>query len=189
MIIIFFGPPGAGKGTQAKLLANRFNVPHLSTGDILRSKLLDKDSLSDKLKLIMDSGNLVSDEILNEIIANRIINNDCKGGFILDGYPRTDAQRIFIENFFKEKNLTINNIFELKIEQRIIIERIKARSSKENRDDDKDEVIKTRILKYTQETRPLSEYYLNQYPSKYYVIDGNQEIDMIQKDILGIAKK
>ena len=167
----------------------KFNIPHLSTGDILRKKLLDKDLLSEKLKIIMDSGNLVSDEILNEIIANRLSNNDCKDGFILDGYPRTEDQRIFIESFFKDKNLIINNIFELKIEQEIIVERIKTRSGRENRGDDKEDVIKTRILKYTQETRPLSEYYQNKYKSKYHVVDGNQEISMIEKDILEIAKK
>ena len=97
MILIFFGPPGAGKGTQASLTAKKLNIPHLSTGDILRDKLLDQDSLSLKLKNLMDSGNLVSDEILNEIIANRLNLPDCQTGFILDGYPRT----MISENFFK----------------------------------------------------------------------------------------
>ena len=96
MIIIFFGPPGAGKGTQASLTAKTLNIPHLSTGDILRDKLLDQDSLSTQLKHLMDSGNLISDDILNEIVSNRLNLPDCQNGFILDGYPRTMSQKIFL---------------------------------------------------------------------------------------------
>ena len=96
MIIIFFGPPGAGKGTQASLVSKRLKVPHLSTGDILRNKLSDQDPLAIKFKKIMDAGNLVSDDILNQIITNRIIDEDCKNGFILDGYPRTILQKDYL---------------------------------------------------------------------------------------------
>ena len=91
MIIIFFGPPGAGKGTQASLTAKTLKIPHLSTGDILRDKLLDQDSLSSKLKNPMDSGNLVSDDILNEIVANRLKLPDCQGGFISVSYTHLRA--------------------------------------------------------------------------------------------------
>ena len=97
MILIFFGPPGAGKGTQSKLIANYFNIPHLSTGDILRKKLLKKDELSKKIKDIMDKGLLVSDDILNQIVSNRIDKQDCLKGFILDGYPRTMNQALFLQ--------------------------------------------------------------------------------------------
>lgn len=189
MIFIFFGPPGAGKGTQAALASNKFQIPHLSTGVILRKKLLDSDSLSNKLKKVMDSGNLVSDNILNEIIENRLIRDDCNKGFILDGYPRTIAQKDFLSNFLNRQNLKINNIFDLFVNEDLIIQRIQSRSDIENRQDDKEEIIKTRISKYLKETKPLSDYYSSKHPNLYNVINGNQEIEMIHMDIMKIAKK
>ena len=104
MKIIFFGPPGSGKVTQAKLLAKELDLLHLSTGDILREKLSDRDTLSIKLKEIMSSGNLVSDEILNQIIANKLISEECNNGYILDGYPRTILQSEFLLSFSKFSN-------------------------------------------------------------------------------------
>ena len=189
MILIFFGPPGAGKGTQASLVAKKLNILHLSTGDILRKKLLDNDTLSLRLKEIMDSGNLVSDEILNEIVASRLSLQDCKKGFILDGYPRTISQKNFLETYLEKNNLKISYIFDLKVEGDVIIKRIKSRSDIENRQDDKEEVIKTRISKYIDETKPLSDYFSLKYPKYYHLINGNQEIEMIQGDILRLAKK
>lgn len=189
MIFIFFGPPGAGKGTQAALISKKLNILHLSTGDILRKKLLDYDLLSKKLKEIIDSGNLVSDDILNEIVANYLSSIDCKNGFVLDGYPRTIAQKNFITDYFKKNNLLITYIFDLKIDEEVIFQRIKFRSSKENRPDDNEEIIKTRISKYNQETKQLSIFYSKHYPNNYYVINANQEIEMIQQDILKIVEK
>ena len=189
MILIFFGPPGAGKGTQATLVAKNLNIPHLSTGDILRKKLLNNDKLSLKLKKIINTGNLIFDNIINEIVANRLSESDCQNGFILDGYPRTISQKNFLSNYLDKNNLCINKIFDLSIDKKAIIERLKSRSNIENRRDDKEEVIKIRIDKYFQETKSLSEFYSKHYPENYHVINGNQEIDMIQEDILKIAKK
>ena len=189
MILIFFGPPGAGKGTQASLISHKFSIPHISTGEILRKKLLDMDSLSMKIKKIIDSGNLVSDNILNELVSNRLNNSDCKNGFILDGYPRTLSQKNYFERYLKNKNLNISNIFELVIDEEVIVTRINFRLNIENRQDDKAEIIKTRIKKYVEETRPLSNYYSLNYLENYNVINGNQEIEMIQGDILKIIKK
>jgi len=188
MILIFFGPPGAGKGTQASLTAKTLNIPHLSTGDILRDKLLDQDSLSIRLKNFMDSGNLVSDDILNEIVANRLKLPDCQSGFILDGYPRTISQKFFLNDFLESHNLSISKIIDLSIDEKIIIQRIKSRSNIENRLDDREEVIKTRMLKYFQETKPLSNYFRSKYPNDYHIVDGNQNIENIQDDILKIVK-
>ena len=188
MILILFGPPGAGKGTQASLTAKKLNIPHLSTGDILRDKLLDQDSLSSKLKNPMDSGNLVSDDILNEIVANRLKLPDCQSGFILDGYPRTISQKIFLSDFLESHNLSISKIIDLSIDEKIIIQRIKSRSNIENRLDDRAEVIKTRMLKYFQETKPLSNYFRSKYPNDYHIVDGNQNIENLQEDILKIVK-
>jgi len=189
MILIFFGPPGAGKGTQAALVAKDLQIPHLSTGDILRRKLLDNDSISSNLKKIMDSGNLVSDEILNQIIADRINADDCIKGFILDGYPRTMYQKDFLSKFLESKNLQINKIFDLKVDETNIIKRILARSIIENRKDDREHIIKTRISKYMEETKPLSDFYSNNFKDNYHLINGNQKIEMILSDILRIAKK
>ena len=189
MILIFFGSSGAGKGTQAKLISKYFNIIHLSTGDILRNKLLENDSLAKKLKAIMDSGDLVSDEILNQIIKDKLISEECKKGFILDGYPRTISQKNFLEDFLFENSLKISNIFDFSLEESIIIDRIKSRANIENRQDDKDDIIKNRISKYYLETKPLSNYYSKNYPDNYNIITGNQEIEMIHQDILKIVKK
>lgn len=188
MIIIFFGPPGAGKGTQALLIAKKLNIPHLSTGDILRKKLLDTDDLSQKLKKIMDSGNLVSDDILNKIVGDRLIRSDCNNGFILDGYPRTIIQNNFLINFLKNNKLSVSLIIDLKVSESTIITRIKARSNKESRGDDKLSIIKTRISKYLEETKPLSDYYSSNHLKNYHLINGNQKIEMIERDIEKIAK-
>ena len=106
MILVFFGPPGSGKGTQAKFISTTFNIPHLSTGEILRNSLKEKTNLSLQLKKIIDSGGLVSDDILNQIITDRISQKDCKKGFIFDGYPRTLSQAYFINDYFLENNLS-----------------------------------------------------------------------------------
>ena len=189
MIIIFFGPPGAGKGTQASLTSKKLNIPHLSTGDILRNKITDTDPISSKLKETIDSGNLVPDNILNEMVLRRVCSKDCKNGFILDGFPRTLVQRDFFSNYLISSNLKISKIFDLYVDKKIIIERIESRSKIENRKDDDTEIIETRIAKYFEETQPLSDYYSLNYPKNYHVINGNQEIGKIQLDILKIVKK
>ena len=189
MILIFFGPPGAGKGTQASLIANNFNIPHLSTGDILRDKLLQKDGLSTRLKHIMDKGQLVSDDILNEIVSSRISNYDCLRGFILDGYPRTIGQALFLNTVLNSKNLKIDKIIDINVDERIIVKRIISRFKTENRQDDTEDVIKTRISRYLSETKPLSDFYKIKHSSDYLSINGNQEIERITADIIKILKK
>ena len=184
MIVIFFGPPGAGKGTQASLISKKYNIPHLSTGEIFRNKLLEKDNLSIELKKILDSGELVSNEITNEVVSQRIDKNDCSKGFILDGYPRTNQQVSFLKSKLDNKKLIINIIIDIQIDEKKIFQRIKSRSSIEKREDDNQEIIKTRILKYIEETRPLSEYYKTNYFSDYHILNGNREIEEINADIL-----
>ena len=113
MILIFFGPPGAGKGTQAKFIAKKLNIVHLSTGDILREILSQKSDLSNKLNKIMNSGQLVSDIILNEIVSERIKRTDCHNGFLLDGYPRTMDQAIFLDKKISHQSIS-SGLSELK---------------------------------------------------------------------------
>ena len=189
MILIFFGPPGAGKGTQAKFIAKELSITHLSTGEILREQLLKNNEFSAKLKNIMDSGKLVTDNILNKIVSERLNNRDCLKGFILDGYPRTMDQEIFLEKMLKAKNLIIDFILDFLIDEATIIKRVKARSVAENREDDNDDITKIRIANYYKQTKPLSNYYKNEFSSAYCVIDGNQEINKLNAEILKIIKK
>ena len=189
MIFIFFGPPGAGKGTQAAILSKQYNIPHLSTGEILRNNLLGTNAESIKIRKILEKGDLVSDEILNEIIKQKLDSPECINGYILDGYPRTLSQNDWFQNYLNSKNLEITKIFDINLEKDIIIERIKNRAILEKREDDTEEVIKNRVNKYTEETKPLSKYYLEKNPKNYHLIDGNQEIEMIKIDILKIVKK
>jgi len=189
MKIIFFGPPGSGKGTQAKLLAKELNILHLSTGDILREKLSDGDSLSIKLKEVMSSGNLVSDEILNQIIANKLMSEECGNGFILDGYPRTISQSDFLVSFFKSNSLILDVIFNFKIDFKLVEERIMLRSKQEQRSDDNINVIKTRLDNFIEETYPVSKFFSENYSQNFFTIDASQEVSKIQKELINITKK
>ena len=189
MKIIFFGPPGSGKGTQAKLLANELNILHLSTGDILRDKLSDGDSLSIKLKEIMSSGNLVSDEILNQIIANKLMSEECSNGYILDGYPRTISQSEFLLSFAKSNYLDLDIIFNFKIDFKLVEERIILRSKQEQRSDDNIDVIKTRLDKFIEETYPVSQFFSENFSQNFFTIDASQEVSKIQKELMNIIKK
>ena len=186
--IIFFGPPGAGKGTQAKKISKYLNISHLSTGDILRKKLLDKDDVANELKSIMSSGNLVSDEILNSIVASRL-KNEIYNGFILDGYPRTLAQSVFLNNFFIENSISINFIFNIHINFEILKERIIKRSLEESREDDNIDVIETRYNEYLNSTEKVSNFYKENNHSVFYEIDGSQQIQEITEKIKKILKK
>jgi len=189
MRVIFFGPPGSGKGTQAKLVADKYKITHISTGHILREKLNDEDKLSLKLRDIMSSGNLVVDDILNKIIAQKLLNNECKSGFILDGFPRTIPQSEFLLSFLKINNIDINFIFNFKIDFKVVEERILIRSKEEKRSDDNLDVIKTRLNKYMEETHPVSKFFREKYSSNYFTIDANQKISEIQKELINVLKK
>ncbi len=189
MKIVFFGPPGSGKGTQAKLLSSKLNIQHLSTGDILREKLKDNDQLSNKLKEIMSAGHLVSDEILNKIVSEKLTSKESLEGFILDGYPRTIAQSNYLLSFMNKNNLNFDLIIDFKIDFKTVEERIVNRSKQEKRSDDNLDVIKTRLEKYMQETYPVSEVFKNQFNDKSYLLDASQEISKIQKELIEIAKK
>ena len=189
MKIVFFGPPGSGKGTQAKLLSNELNILHLSTGDILRDKLSHGDSLSIELKKIMSSGNLVSDEILNQIIANKLMSEECSNGYILDGYPRTISQSEFFLSFAKSNNLNLDLIFNFKIDFKLVEERIILRSKQEQRSDDNINVIKTRLEKYIKETYPVSQFFSENFSQNFFTIDASQEVSKIQKELINIIKK
>jgi adenylate kinase len=189
MKIIFFGPPGSGKGTQAKLIAENFNLVHLSTGDILREKLKDDDEVSNTLKKVMASGNLVSDDLLNKIISSKLNSESCKRGFILDGYPRTLSQSYFLSSFFEINNLKIDFIFDFNISFDIVKKRILHRSAQEQRSDDNLKVIKNRIDKYIEETQPVSLEFSKKFTNIFNQIDAAKKISEIQKELIKIIKK
>ena len=186
--IIFFGPPGAGKGTQAKIISEYLKIPHLSTGDILRNKLLDKDNLAIELKKVMSSGNLVSDDILNSIVSSRL-QNEKSSGFILDGYPRTLKQSEFLNNFLSNISYSINFIFNIQIDFKTLKYRILLRSSEQNREDDNIDVIETRYNEYINSTQKVSDFYKNNFNAIYHEIDGSLQIEEITKKIKQILKK
>ena len=185
--IIFFGPPGAGKGTQAKIISDFLKISHLSTGDVLRKKLNDNDNLAIELKKIMSSGNLVSDDILNSIVSSRLINEKNRG-FILDGYPRTLNQSVFLDKFLSDTSTSINYIFNIQINFDILKSRILKRSEEENRDDDNIQVIETRYKEYLVSTQKVSDYYKNNLPTIFHEIDGTLQIDEITQKIKQILK-
>ena len=120
MKLILFGPPGSGKGTQASLLAKKINIPHLSTGDILRLKLNDEDELANELSNIMSSGNLVPDSILNPIVTEKLLSKECENGFILDGYPRNKSQSDFLIDFLRRNKIDLDLIIDFKADTETI---------------------------------------------------------------------
>ena len=185
--IIFFGPPGAGKGTQAKKLSKHLEIPHLSTGDILRSKINQKDELAEELRIIMDSGKLVSDNILNKIVSDKLI-LECKNGFILDGYPRTLDQSSFLDQTMIQSSIKLNFIFNIYIDFNKLKERIINRSKEENRADDNINVVLTRYNAYNESTKLVSDYYKKTHPKIFYEINGFEEIDEITSKINKIVK-
>ena len=186
--LIFFGPPGAGKGTQAKIISDDLKITHLSTGDILRKKILEKDNLAIKLKKIMSDGKLVSDEILNSIVSSRL-ENEASSGFILDGYPRTLQQAYFLNKFLEKSLYKINFIFNIEINFDILKKRILKRSIEEKREDDNLAVLETRFNEYSNSTAKVSQLYKDSNPNIFHEIDGSLQISEITKKIIQIIKK
>ena len=183
MNLILFGPPGAGKGTQADFLINKYNIVQISTGDMLREEVKLGTQLGKAAKSIMEKGNLVSDEIIISMIEKRIIKPDCKNGFILDGFPRTLQQAIDLDNILNKLNIHIDKVIEINVEENVLLKRITKRAleSKLKRDDDNSEILKNRIVVYKKETLPVLKYYKNL--NKLYSIDGMQSVERVSKDI------
>ena len=183
MNIILFGPPGAGKGTQADILIKKYNIVQISTGDMLREEVKLETQLGKVAKSIMEKGNLVSDEIIISMIEKRIIKPDCKNGFILDGFPRTLQQATNLDNILDKLNIYIDKVIEISVDEDILLKRITKRAleSKVSRDDDNSEILKNRIVVYKNDTLPVLEYYKNL--NKLYSIDGMQNVEDVSKDI------
>ena len=209
MNIVLFGAPGAGKGTQAKELIKKYEIPQISTGDILREAIAKKTPLGLEAKKLMDGGNLVSDDLVNGLVEARLQEADCKKGFILDGFPRTVAQAEALDKILEKFNKKIEKVIALDVSDDEIIERITGRrvSKKtgkiyhikynppvdekeedlEQRADDNKETVMKRLEVYNKQTAPVLEYYKKQ--NKVYSVDGAKKLEEITKDIIDILEK
>ncbi|MBI3709670.1 MAG: adenylate kinase [Proteobacteria bacterium] len=205
MNIVLLGPPGAGKGTQARRIQERYGIPQLSTGDMLRAAVASGSPQGRRAKAIMDSGQLVPDEAMIEIIAERTAQPDCRKGFILDGFPRTTRQAEALAKMFTEKGLKLDHVIEMTVDEAALVERISGRftcgqcgtvyhdSTKRprrdgvcdvcgstkfvRRDDDKPETVRARLKVYRDQTAPILPYYRRRGQLK--TVDGMADIDAV----------
>ncbi len=209
MRLILLGPPGCGKGTQAEIISIKFRVPHISTGDILRDNVKRKTDIGNNAKGYMDAGKLVPDNIIIEMIKDRLASEDCKNGFLLDGYPRTIAQAKSLDDLLEQINMKLDYIINIDVNDEDIINRISKRLSCPNcgevynliykkpkkemscdscgtrlyqRADDKEEVVKNRLDVYRKQTAPLLSYY----GEKIINVDGSKNIEQVTNDVLKI---
>lgn len=213
MRIILLGAPGAGKGTQAQFLMKAFNIPQISTGDMLRAAIKEGTELGQKAKQVMDEGKLVSDDIMIGLVQERVSQEDCKNGFLLDGFPRTIPQA----DGMHEAGIEIDYVLEFDVPDDVIVERMAGRrvhpgsgrvyhvaynppqeEGKDDvtgedlivRDDDKEETVRYRLSVYHDQTKPLVDYYqklADQQVVKYHKVDGTQDVARINaelKDVL-----
>ena len=184
MIIILLGPPGSGKGTQANFIQNKFSIPHLSTGDILRQSVKNETDLGNKVKNIMAKGELVSDDLVLDVIKERVSQSDCNLGFILDGYPRNITQAESLNIVLKDIDRNIDRILFLDVDFEVLESRIESRTKENNeekRADDTSEVLIKRLEEYKIQTAPLGEYYSNN--KKFKKINGMKSISEVSLDI------
>lgn len=157
--MLLVGPPGAGKGTQAVLLSEAFGIPAISTGDIFRANVRDETPLGVEAKGFMDRGEYVPDSLTNALVADRLTQDDCSPGFLLDGYPRTLDQVRALDDVLASSGTQLDVVVELVADPEVVIERIRLRSAEQGRSDDTDDVARNRLEVYARETAPLIEVY------------------------------
>lgn len=209
MKLVILGPPGAGKGTQAEYIVERYNIPHISTGDIFRENIKNNTELGKEAKSYMDKGLLVPDDLVIALVEDRLNKEDAKKGFLLDGFPRTVAQAVSLDSILDKNDEKLNNVINITVDPKILIERavgrrvcktcgmtyhVKFNPPKEEgicdkdgtkliqRDDDTEETVKTRISVYFDQTAPIIDYYRAQ--NLLVDIDGAKEIDKVFEDIV-----
>ena len=183
MNIILFGPPGAGKGTQAELLVQSRGMVQLSTGDMLRAAISAGTELGLQAKEIMDAGKLVSDDIMIGMIAERMEADDCKNGVILDGFPRTVAQAQSLDAMFADKGISLDSVIEIRVDENALFARIEKRAAETGgaRSDDNAEVLAARLKVYHDNTAPVLPYYEDK--GQLVTIDGMQPVEEVNKQI------
>ncbi|GGA73352.1 adenylate kinase [Pseudoclavibacter endophyticus] len=180
--LLIVGPPGAGKGTQATGLARAYGVPAISTGDIFRSNIKNGTDLGLKVQSIIESGSLVPDSLTNELVRDRIAQDDCNGGFLLDGYPRTVEQVDFLTDHLGASGAAIDAVVRLIVDTEVVVDRLRNRAVKEGRVDDTETVIRNRLDVYARETEPIVAIYGDR--GVLVDVDGEGRVDEVAKRIL-----
>ncbi len=186
--IVLFGPPGAGKGTQAQILKDQFNLVHISTGDVFRKNIRESTPLGSMAKSFMDQGHLVPDEVTIKMLAAEVEAQPEVEGFIFDGFPRTEAQAKALDSLLSVKNSQINAMVALEVDDELLVERLLTRGKESGRADDANElIIRERIAEYYRKTDILKHFY--QAKNKYHGIDGVGAIDEITQRLKLVFKK
>lgn len=176
--IVLFGPPGAGKGTQSEKLIEKYQLIHLSTGDLLRSEIAQQTELGTQAKLLMDKGELVPDAVVIGMIRSKLDHNQQAKGFIFDGFPRTAAQAEALDNLLSEKNTNISCMLALEVDNEELTKRLLLRGKDSGRaDDQNEEIIRNRIKEYNNKTAPLKDFYSAQ--NKFHAVNGIGSIEEI----------
>jgi adenylate kinase len=182
MRLLLMGPPGAGKGTQAAVIAERFAVPAISTGDIFRTNVAQQTTLGVAAQTYMDAGEYVPDEITNAMVADRLAERDCAGGFLLDGYPRTPQQVAELDSLLELSGVGLDAVVLLEADPDELVSRLLARSEEQGRADDTESVIRRRLEVYAAETGPLSDEYAER--DLLTTVDGLGPVDEVTERIL-----
>jgi adenylate kinase len=183
--LIFLGAPGAGKGTQAQILAESMGIPHISTGDILRAEVQEQTPLGLQAKSYMNKGELVPDSLLLDMIRERLSQPDASQGWILDGFPRNVAQAEFLDKLLTEIQQNYDFAINLNVPQERLVERLLNRATIQNRPDDTEEVIRRRLVIYDEQTAPLIDYY--QRKGVYREVDGDRELAEVTHHLAAIV--
>jgi adenylate kinase len=181
MQLVIMGPPGAGKGTQAKLIAEHYGIPAISTGDMFRAMKTADTPLARQVREIMESGGYVSDDITNAIVADRLAHEDCKAGFLLDGYPRTLQQVQTLDDYLAETQRPLNAVISLVADVEEVVARLLRRAVIDVRSDDNEETIRVRLQVYAEQTQPLLEVYRSR--GLLVEVDGHGEVQEVSERI------
>ena len=185
--IVLVGPPGAGKGTQAKLLQEALGLPHISTGDLFRFNLKNKTELGNLAQTYMDRGELVPDQVTVAMVEDRLSMDDCADGAILDGFPRTLAQAVALDDLLAKLGGQIDIVPSIEVPQDVLVERLLNRALLEGRADDNEETIRTRMQVYEDQTKPLLDYYGQK--GLVVPVSGQQTIEDVQKDLIKVIEE